>query len=131
MRIVTEDAQAEVANWIHEAFGGVFNQDVKERSLRFLEEALEVVQSAGLSRADADKILTYVYTRPVEPQVSTEIGGAFTTLCAVASCLQVDIGLAYSVDRNKRWENMDKIRAKQEMKAGKGVGRSADVQPKV
>lgn len=123
-KVNTVDAQEEVKNWIHETFGDAFNGDVKERCQRFLEEALEVVQSAGLSRSEADKILTYVYTRPVEPQVSTEIGGAFTTLCAVANSLEVDIGEAYNADKYKRWANIPRIQAKQEAKASVGVGRS-------
>lgn len=124
VRIITAEAQLEVKGWIEQTFGTESNVDVKERCQRFLEEALEVVQSAGMSRKEADKILTYVYTRPVEPKISTEIGGAFTTLCALSNAVGEDIGESYDVDRAKRWANMDKIRAKQEMKAAKGVGES-------
>lgn len=126
MRI--QDAQQEVKNWIKQAFGDAFNGDIQERCKRFLEESMELVQAAGMSRKDADMILTYVYTRPVEPAISTEVGGAFTTLCGLANSLDIEVTEAFRIDSNKRWDNIEKIREKQEYKASIGVGRSARAQ---
>mgnify|MGYP006958842284 CR=1 FL=1 len=74
--------------------------DKAERSHRFLEEALELVQACGCSASEAHQLVDYVFGRAVG-HASQEAGGVMVTLaalCLVAEGLDlllvgVEIGL--------------------------------------
>lgn len=118
-------AQDEIHSWIESTFGKSFTHDIKERCQRFMEEACELVQSAGMSRSDAIDILNYAFNRAKEPDIETEVGGAFTTLCALSTAVNINVFRAYDRDKGKRWRDQERIKGKQERKALIGVGRSA------
>jgi hypothetical protein len=64
--------------WTRETFGdAVFNG--RERALRFLEEAIELVQAEGLTAADVARVLDHVYAKP-PGEIRQEIGGVGITL---------------------------------------------------
>ena len=69
-------------------------RDRVQRNHRFLEEALELVQSLGCTASEAHQLVDYVFGRPVgEP--TQELGGAIITLHALA-------GQQYGCRRGRR-----------------------------
>lgn len=91
--------------------------DIKTRAARFLEEAAEAAQAAGLCREDADLVLAQVYAGP-PGAMQQELGGAFTTLCALATAADEHLGWA-AVREMTRMETPEvraKVRARQASK---------------
>jgi hypothetical protein len=110
--------QARVAPWMQQCFGPTISNDRVERGDRFLEEALELLQSGGYDPARIPALVEYVWSRPVgEP--SQEVGGVMVTLAAYC--------LAYGLDMHEAGETelarinvpaiIEKIRVKQATKA--------------
>lgn len=62
----------------------------RERAARFLEEALELAQAAGLNRIDAIVLTDYVFSRPVGP-IAGEVGGVMTTLASLCVACKLDL----------------------------------------
>ena len=116
------DLQKETADWVVETFGEASSNDIVERPLRFLEEALELVQAVGLSKEEVLNIVNYVYDRPVG-ETFQEIGGVLLTLSALASAVNVSLGDAWTIELARAKANVDKILAKQ---ASKPKGITAD-----
>lgn len=89
--------QQRVSAWLVECFGAdqAANQD--ERNRRFLEEALELVQSLNCTRSQAHQLVDYVFDRDVGAP-SQEIGGAMTTLAALCFANQLDMDSAGEVE---------------------------------
>lgn len=87
-----EDAtfQDRVAHWMDACFGREITNDPNERNLRFIEEALELVQSLGMSRESAHFMVDYVFDRPAgdPPQ---EVGGTIISLAAL--CIAHQMGM--------------------------------------
>lgn len=82
--------QHRVYDWTLLAFGQEITLSRREAALRNLEESLELAQALGLTPADVSAMTTYVFSRPVG-DIRQEIGGAFTTLCRVATTESVDL----------------------------------------
>ncbi|SRR6266404_6318509 len=99
-------------NWGDVCFGSTINTNKQERSYRFLEEALELVQAVGTSKEDAHKMVDYVYGRPVG-SLTQEIGGVGITLHLLVWALRQDLNYLTEVELQRCWERIDKIRAKQ------------------
>lgn len=83
--------QRGVGSWLITCFGMEIAEDRTERNHRFLEEALELVQSTGCTASEAHQLVDYVFNRPVgdPPQ---EVGGAVVTLAAL--CFAHDLNLS-------------------------------------
>lgn len=96
-------------------FGQVIADDKVERSHRFLEEALELVQSTGCTSAEAHSLVDYVYGRPIgdPPQ---EVGGVMVTLAALCLAHNMNMHWAGEVELARIWGKIDQIRAKQAAK---------------
>lgn len=109
------DFQSRVRSWVVACFGDGVADDKPERCHRFIEEALELVQSLGTTRAECDQLVGYVYDRPAGDPVQ-EVGGAMTTLAAL--CSAVGIGMEDAAERElaRVWTKIEKIRAKQAAK---------------
>lgn len=107
--------QARTNAWMMSCFGEAITVDARERNLRFLEEALELVQSRGLTASEAHQLVDYVFGRPVG-QPAQELGGVMVTLTALASAAKLDIGACAETELDRVWRNMEKVRAKQELK---------------
>ncbi len=107
--------QSRVKPWLDACFGPKIASDKIERNHRFLEEALELVQSLGCTREEANQLVDYVYDRPVgiPPQ---EVGGVMTTLAAL--CLANDFNMHElgETELERIWTKVDTIRAKQAAK---------------
>ena len=96
-------------------FGQVIADDKVERNHRFLEEALELVQSTGCTADEAHKLVDYVYGRPIgdPPQ---EVGGVMVTLAALCLANNMNMHWAGEVELARIWGKIDQIRAKQAAK---------------
>jgi hypothetical protein len=103
--------QYRVAQCMTACFGPVISADVTERNHRFLEEALELVQSTGCTTSEAHQLVDYVFNRPIgEP--AQELGGTMVTLAALANAADLDMAIAAETELRRAWEIIDKIRAK-------------------
>jgi NTP pyrophosphatase (non-canonical NTP hydrolase) len=86
--MTTIDRPSRFLNWAHETFGDVA-LDPRERVLRFLEEAVELAQSLGVSMDTTDALVARVYRRaPGDPV--REIGQALATLELLAKAAKID-----------------------------------------
>jgi hypothetical protein len=94
-----------------------------ERSMRFLEESFELAQACDLPKEDAQKLLDYVYSRPVGER-SQELAGTLVTALLLAEFHGINAAksLEEELARVNTPELMDKIRAKQSMKDAAGIG---------
>ena len=80
----SSDFQSRVAPWLGVCFTPEIAVSPTERNHRFLEEALELVQSTGCTRSEAHQLVDYVFGRVVgEPR--QEVGGVQVTLAALCS----------------------------------------------
>lgn len=108
--------QVRVEEWLRACFGdGTSAMSVRERSFRFIEEALELVQSCGMTKGEVLQLVDYVYDRPVgEPE--QEVGGSMITLASLCSTQGIDLQHAADLELARCWRNIGKIRAKQASK---------------
>lgn len=87
----------------------------QERNQRFLEEALELVQSLDMDAATAHKLVDYVFSRPPgEPK--QELGGVMNTLAILAETNSMSMWQSAEDELARCWNNIDKIREKQKGK---------------
>jgi hypothetical protein len=109
--------QQRVLNWLMNCFSQEVCRDTTERNHRFLEEALELVQSTGCTRIEAHQLVDYVFGRPVGDPFQ-EVGGVAITLSGLCSCIDIDQDWAGEVElaRISAPAILDKIRAKQAAK---------------
>lgn len=119
--------QGRVKPWMLVCFGAEIAADTLERNDRFIEEALELVQSLGYSADRAHALVDYVFGRPVgEPR--QEVGGVMVTLAALCLAAGLDMHEAGEAElaRITRPEIIEKIRAKQ---AAKPTGSALPIAP--
>lgn len=112
-----DDFQSRVSPWMQRCFGAEISGDISERNFRFLEEALELVQTCGFTEQEAHELVAYVYGRPLGLH-KQEVGGVMVTLAALC--------LAHGMDMHDCGENelerifdpiaIDRIRKKQATK---------------
>ena len=107
--------QDRVAAWISECFAPDVGADTSERSHRFLEEALELVQAGGCTKEDVVAMVDYVYDRPIG-ELEQEAGGVMVTLAALCSALKISMDAAGEKELQRNWRRIDAIRAKRATK---------------
>lgn len=107
--------QGRVAPWMDACFGPEISADRIERNHRFLEEALELVQSTGCTASEAHQLVDYVYGRPAG-ETHQEIGGVMVTLAALCLAIGDDMHKAGETELARIWTKVEKIRAKQAAK---------------
>lgn len=109
--------QTRVLPWLLECFGEDIAYDGMERNHRFLEEALELVQACGCTEAEALKLVSYVFGRPVGER-SQEVGGVMVTLAALCLAHGLDMHGAGETElaRISQPETITRIRMKQASK---------------
>ena len=107
--------QQRVQPWLLACFGAEIAADHVERNHRFLEEALELVQSCGCTASEAHQLVDYVFGRPVgEP--AQEVGGVMVTLAALCLANDQDMHSAGETELARIWGKVEQIRAKQAAK---------------
>lgn len=107
--------QARTDDWVRACFGSVVAYDSIERNHRFLEEALELVQSNGCTSSDAHALVDYVFGRPAG-ELAQEVGGVLVTLAALCNAAGCDMDVAGEHELARVQTLIDKIRAKQTSK---------------
>ena len=104
-----------VAQWLLECFGPAIAADKTERADRFIEEALELVQSVAYPAERVVALIDYVYARPIgEPMQET--GGVMVTLASFCLSHGIDLDEAARVELARVWTKIEAIRAKQASK---------------
>lgn len=104
--------QARVEPWMAACFGPRISADTTERNHRFIEEALELVQAGGMSKADVLQLVDYTYGRPIG-ELHQEVGGVMITLAALCLAQGLDMHDAAEVELARIWTKVEAIRAKQ------------------
>lgn len=107
-----QEFQSNVRKWLLACFGKEISNDKIERNHRFLEEALELVQSTGCTKSEAHQLVDYVFERPIgEPY--QEVGGAIVTLSALCSANELSMQECGEKELARIWTKVEKIREKQ------------------
>lgn len=104
-----------VAQWMFECFGPAIAADKIERADRFVEEALELVQSVGYPAERIIALIDYVYARPIGEPVQ-ETGGVMVTLASFCLAHGIDLDKAAHTELARVWTKIAAIRAKQASK---------------
>ena len=104
--------QPRVSKWMLACFGETISDDLHERNHRFLEEALELVQSCGCTRSEAYMLVDYVFDRPVG-NAPAEVGGVCVTLAALCRARRIDMHAEGERELRRIWGMIDRLRAKQ------------------
>lgn len=107
--------QDRVSTWLLACFGMEIAADRTERSHRFIEEALELVQACGTTPSEAHQLVDYVFNRPIGDRYQ-EVGGVMNTLAALCLAHSIDMLGAGETELTRCWVNLEKIRAKQAAK---------------
>lgn len=81
--------QGTILQWAVATFGPIAAQ-LNERGLRFVEEAIEVAQAAGVDKSQLLAVVDRVYGRPAG-KVRTEIAQAGVTLACLSAAAGVDL----------------------------------------
>lgn len=105
--------QRDMLDWVRECFGFDSVNDVRERNFRFIEEAIELVQSTGCEKEHVLQMVEYVYSRP-EGSVPQEFGGVMVTLLALANSCDLNLKAAAKDEIARIWQHevMGKIQLK-------------------
>ena len=109
--------QSRVAAWMDETFSQKEIDDAPERTLRHVEEALELAQACNVDAATLHRLVDYVFSRPVG-NPKQEIAGSLVTLYAAASALDVDAQVAFEdeLERIHQPEVIERCRRRQHEK---------------
>ncbi len=109
--------QSRVAHWMMNCFGGTITRDRTERNFRFLEEALELVQSCDMTKEQCIALVDYTFARPLGEK-RQEVGGVAVTLAALcnAQLICIEDEAERELFRINQPEVMEKIRIKQASK---------------
>lgn len=111
MELINPALQRQVHDWLLKCFGPELANDPGERNLRFLEEALELVQACGGSARQAHGIVDYVFSRPAGAR-QQELGGVLVTLAALAAIHRLDMNLCVKAELAEISERIAAIRVK-------------------
>jgi len=104
--------QDRVYDWLAACFPSSVRSDRRERTHRFLEEALELAQANGCDYDEAKALLEYVFARPVG-RADLEVGGVMVTLAGLCSASGVRMEDAGERELQRNWDRIELIRRKQ------------------
>lgn len=109
--------QMNVWDWFKKCFPDPKYKNPRERTFRFVEEAIELAQACGASREEVSRIADYVYGRPVG-EIRQEVGGVMVTLSTLCSVHKICLSDAAEKElaRIDTPEVIFKIREKQATK---------------
>src|SRR4051812_29061631 len=98
--------QNDVQRWLMACFSMEVCRDKAERNHRFLEEALELVQSLDCTRAEAHLLVDYVFDRPAGDPVQ-ELGGVMVTIAALCWPNNLDMDECAKLELERIWKKID------------------------
>jgi mannose/cellobiose epimerase-like protein (N-acyl-D-glucosamine 2-epimerase family) len=104
--------QPAVLAWMLECFGETSTYDKRERAIRFLEEAIELIQTCSITADQAHALVDYVYNREVG-QAEQEVGGVMVTLAALCAATSIDLTKAANTELTRIADLIPEIQAKQ------------------
>ena len=107
--------QQDVAAWCRRCFGLSVYSNRTERAHRFGEEALELLQAAGVSKHEVLQLMDYMFSRPVG-ELKQEVGGTMVTLAAMCQVFGIKLNEAATQELHRCELNIEKIRAKHNAK---------------
>jgi hypothetical protein len=82
--------QGRAMDWGKKCFGLTLATDLRERTHRFGEEAIELLQAYGMTRREVLGAVDYVFGRPVGDK-HQEVGGVYTTLAMLCEADGIDM----------------------------------------
>lgn len=113
--LYTQSFQERVIVWVANCLGVNSAESLRERHLRFLEEALELSQAGGLTKGDLHALLDSVYKQP-PGELSQEIGGAMMTLAVLAEAHRGSLGILGERELGRVTLKSDEVREKDKAK---------------
>lgn len=111
LRANHQPLQARASTWATAAFGLDDVMNKKLRALRFIEEAIELVQAADLSLEDVNATALMVYRKPVG-ETKQEVGGVLVTLAVFCHAHGIQMMRAGMIELERCWQKIDQIRTK-------------------
>lgn len=107
--------QERVDIWMLNCFGPRIAADKTESNHRFIEEALELVQSCGATASECHQLVDYVFGRHIgEPY--QESGGVMVTHAALCTANHLDMQQNAETELARIWTKIEAIRDKQAAK---------------
>ncbi len=98
-------------SWVVACFGIDRARSRKERSMRVLEEAIELAQACGHKRADCLTQLDQTFAKPTG-EIKQEIGGVLVTLASLCGLFNLDMDEIFTTEFARCIEKMEAIRVK-------------------
>ncbi len=108
--------QARVYKWLIDAFGEIIARNKRRRALRFIEEAVELVQALGLGENDVSAVARSVYCRPPH-KPEREVGGVMTSLGGLCEAHGFDMAAIGEATLRDNYRRIHEIREKERRKA--------------
>lgn len=99
------------AEWAKKCFGLSVTEDKMQRNYRFMEEALELAQSHGVTKEEVLQLVDYTFGRPLGDPLR-EVGGVMTTLSTMCHVYGYDLETCAYDELEYCEANIDKIREK-------------------
>lgn len=103
--------QRRCAEWAKNCFGLSVTEDRAQRNYRFMEEALELAQSHGVTKEEILQLVEYTFSRPPGDPIQ-EVGGVMTTLSTMCHVYGYDLETCALAELNRCEINIAKIREK-------------------
>lgn len=97
--------------WAMACFGTDRARSRRERSMRVLEEAIELAQACGHKRADCARQVDETFAKPIG-EVKQEVGGVMVTLASLCGLFGYDMDEIFTTEFARCIEKMPEIRAK-------------------
>lgn len=110
-----KELQYRVNDWMEHVFPPEIINDVDERGQRFIEEAIELVQSTGMTAQQLHNAVDYVFGRCIG-EVHQEVGGVMISLSALCNVVQVDMNDCAETELRRIWNKADQIKERHKSK---------------
>lgn len=107
-----DELQQRVVNVGLDVFGERSMYSLKERALRFFEEANELARICGLSREEMQRVFDFEQSRPIGYSTLQELGGAGVTLMALSHICQFDLRDVIDLEITRVEDNKNAIQEK-------------------
>jgi hypothetical protein len=123
-----DELQEIVSDWVISVFGIKSQTSTLERCMRLMEESTETGQSGGISREQAHAVVDMVFNKPVDPDISKEIGGVIWCVAALCDCQDQNFGklLIKAIEECSNPERQAEIKRNHLKKVALGVGQEME-----